>query len=173
MNKKELREIYKIIRRNIKDKRKKDQEIFETLLKDENLQNSSIVLIYVSTKDEVDTLNMIKELLSTKIVAVPKVEDNIINFYCITSLGDLKLGKFNILEPITSEKVNDFSKSICIVPGICFDKSNNRLGYGGGYYDKFLTTYPGYSIGLCYVECLLEHLETEVHDIKVKKIICK
>ncbi len=173
MNKKEMREYYKDIRRNILEKKHRDQEIFKLLLTNKFIGKSSLILTYVSLEDEVDTLEFINEMLRTKKVAVPKIVENEMKFYIIRSLKDLREGIFKVMEPTTNEEVVDFNNSVCIVPGICFDQYNNRLGYGKGYYDRFLANYQGYTIGICYDECFISKVVTDAHDVQLQKIIHK
>lgn len=60
---------------------------------------------------------------------------------------------------------------LCVVPGLCFDKSGSRIGYGGGYYDRFLKDFCGVVMGLCYDECFLESIPRDGHDISVDLIL--
>lgn len=167
-----LRKYYKTIRSNIIDRPKKDQAIFKQVINNCLIQDSSLILIYFSTKDEVDTKELIKFFLSShKSVALPKVVDQAIIFYYITSINDVKTGRFGIKEPISDNKVSDYSNSVCIVPGICFDKNNYRIGYGGGYYDRFLKHYKGYKIGITYSECVVNEIAVESHDIQLDMVI--
>ena len=169
--KEELRQKYLLIRKNIKNKDKKDKDIFNKVIKNPKIKSSNLILIYVSKKEEVDTINIINYFLKSKQIAVPKIENNIMNFYYIKSLNDLKKGSFNVLEPITKDKVTDFNNCISITPGICFSKDNYRIGYGKGYYDKFYEDNNIYSIGLCYKECLLNKIPKDKGDIPVNEII--
>ena len=165
------RKKYRYLRKNISDKEFKDDMIFKNLLKSIDFSKYNQILIYVSTEEEVDTLNIIKYFLSTKKIAVPKVENGVMDFYYIKSLSELKRGFYNILEPITNNKVEDYSNSICITPGICFSKEGYRIGYGGGFYDKFFSEHKMYSVGLCYKVCLLDKIEIDEYDKKVDVII--
>ena len=65
----------------------------------------------------------------------------------------------------------NFENGICIVPGVAFDKNNNRIGYGKGYYDRFLQNYKGSKIGLAYNKCICDEIETDKFDVKLDKII--
>ena len=125
----------------------------------------------VSFNNEVDTLNIIKYFLKKKKIAVPKINSDEMDFYYIESLKDLSQGSFNILEPTTNNKVTNFNNSICIVPGLCFDKENYRLGYAKGYYDKFLSNKNIYTIGLSYKETIIKKLPIDKYDIKLDKVI--
>ena len=171
ISKKELRTYAKRLRKEIKNKEEKDKKIFYNVLKDKKVIQAKNILIYVSMDLEVKTKDLILEFLKNKKnVYVPKVEGNYINFYRLNSLKDLKLGKFNILEPISNIlfKEND---GVIIVPGLLFSKDNNRLGYGGGYYDKFLENKSLYKIGLAYSDMVVDKLEVFKYDVKMDKVI--
>ena len=83
-------------------------------------------------------------------------------FFFINGMKDLEPGSFGVLEPVPEKQQelysavtqDELSKSICVLPGLGFDLSGNRLGYGKGYYDRFLSNYPGKTIGVCYTGCL-------------------
>ena len=173
MIKSELRKKYLEIRDNIPNRDIKNKRIFDEVVADEIVRSSPLILTYVSFNNEVDTIKLIEHFLKSKKVAVPKLENNQMNFYFINSLGDLEAGTYNILEPTTKTRVEEFLNSTCIVPGICFSHDGHRIGYGGGYYDRFLNDYPGYTIGLTYSECLDDTIIHEDHDVSVKRIIYK
>lgn len=167
-----LRKKYKDIRKNIHSKKEKDRCIFNNVIKHKKINEAETILLYYSKEEEVDTVHLIEYFLSiNKRVALPKTTLDTINFYYITSINDKKLGKYNIFEPISNEQVKDFSNSICLVPGICFDIRNYRVGYGGGYYDRFLSIYTGYSIGLTYQECLVDKIDIDSYDKSVDFLI--
>ena len=178
MKKDVLRKKYLDIRRNIDklDKIKYDNEIFEKIINLKEYVDSKKVLTYVSLMDEVDTLKIIDHSLSIgKKVGVPKCIGKEMKFYYINSIHELKKEYFDILEPVNisdNRLVADFKDSICIVPGICFDLDGNRLGYGGGYYDRFLSTYEGIKIGITYKECICNEIDVDKYDIKVDRVIC-
>lgn len=168
MNKKETRIALKETRNNIHDKNKKDHDIFLNLQK--YLKKN--VLIYYSTKSEIDTKEIIQYILNNNHeVYLPKCINSTLEFYPIKSINDVTKGKYNIMEPINNNKLENFDNTICIIPGLGFDKNKNRIGYGGGYYDHFLENYPGLKIGLTYEETLLNNIPTEKTDIKMDIII--
>ena len=171
--KEEYREKYLKIRKNITNKIEQEDIIYSKIINHKIINKYNTLLIYVSTKDEVDTLKIIKYYLnSNKKVAVPKIENNKMNFYYIDSLNDLELGYFNILEPKTTNLVTDFTNTVSITPGICFSKNLHRLGYGRGFYDKFYSEHNEiYKIGICYKECYLEKIPYDKYDIKLDEII--
>jgi len=174
--KQELRKKAREKRRQICNKKECDYSICEKLCSLELYKKSEIVLIYVSLDDEVETDEIIKCALSNgKKVAVPFCRNNMGNmdFYLIDSLCDLKIGSFNIREPDINScrKLCFFENSVIVVPGLCFDKSGNRLGFGKGYYDRFLAKHNFTTIGLCYDEQLVECVPTDKYDRKVDYII--
>ncbi len=174
MEKDILRKKYLNIRKNIdqEDKKKYDKDIFNKLTKLKEFKNAEKILVYVSLKDEVDTIRIIDYCLKIgKKVSVPKCKGNTIEFYNINSINELKSGSFGIKEPEEKNKTVDFNSSICIVPGIAFDRNNNRLGYGKGFYDRFLEKYRFLKIGLAYKECLCEDIDVNKYDIKMDLII--
>lgn len=155
--KRRLREKCKQSRRglSLEQKAVADRKIKSKLLNLWLLRNAKTVLVYVSTEIEVDTRELINELFLRGVtVAVPKCEDGNGNmsFYKISSFDELEKGFFGVLEPKLShcEKLTEFSDSVCIVPAFMFDKKGFRLGYGKGYYDRFLANFPGTALGICY-----------------------
>lgn len=173
-----LREKYKSIRNNLsKDKKESlDKLIFERLTSHICYQNCNTLLTFVSTNIEVDTHRLINFAISQgKRVAVPKCIDGTrqMEFYLINSMDDLEVATFSVLEPKTDEceKLTDFENSICIVPGLAFDLKGYRLGYGKGYYDRFLSNYKGLNVGVCYCSCTLNKLLTGKFDKSVDLLI--
>lgn len=174
MNKEILREKYLKIRKEINkvNREKYNNEIFKKVIDLEEYKQSKLLLVYVSLKDEVDTFKLIEHSLEIgKKVAVPKCIKDDIEFFYIESLNELEKGKFNILEPKANKKVKDFASSICIIPGVAFDKEMSRIGYGKGFYDRFLKNYCGIKIGLAYRECICGKIDNEINDVKIDKII--
>ncbi len=138
------------------------------------------VLSYVSFKSETDTHTLIEELLGMGIrVAVPKVNKDEIEFYYIESLDDLTPGYMGIPEPaeyMSAWEPQDESEGchadMILVPGSVFDLMNNRIGYGGGYYDRFLSRYPGlYSIGLAYSCQITDKIPADAWDKPLDMVV--
>ena len=135
----EIRKIYREKRSlvYIKEKAEIDCRITERILNLPEFQTCKILLTYVSTDDEVNTRDIIHIALDYgKKVAVPKTfpSERVMSFYEISSLDDLSLGRYGILEPdaISNKKILNISNAVCLAPGLCFDWHGNRLGYGGG-----------------------------------------
>lgn len=172
-----LRQHYRSMRDKMTDRYKHslDIEIASRLLCTVEYMNASTVITYVAKKQEIETRGIIHAAFANgKQVAVPKCRENgVMDFYLITSMDDLKEGCFGIMEPDEDKcrLLEDFSDSICIVPALAFDPQGQRLGYGGGYYDRFLRTYTGVSAGLCYAGFLKWDLPVEAHDLPVSLLV--
>ncbi len=156
-----LRKNYREKRLSFRPEQKEqyDRDILKNVISLYQYKNSSLVLTYVSKDIEVDTLKLIKKALEDgKQVAVPKCIDGTrsMEFYYITGFDMLESGTFGVLEPMTDvcKRVEEFKNSMCIVPGMAFDSDGYRLGYGKGYYDRFLLNYEGAAVGLCYSCCV-------------------
>lgn len=171
MKKEFLRKKYKEKRDNIKNKITKDNLIYQKVINNKDILSSKTLLIYISINSEVDTIKIINYFLNTKNIAVPKIIDNNIFFCYVTNLNELTSGKYNIPEPTNENIVTDFDNAICIVPGICYDKKNYRIGYGKGYYDRFLSKNKIKTIGLCYKECMIEKIDNDKYDYKIDEVI--
>lgn len=174
--KSELRQFYRAKRKSIADKELKDRRICENFLNSALYTDSKTILCYAALKDEINTDYIIeKALRDGKGVAVPICTDKngSMEFYYINSLSELCEGTYGIREPNPdiSIKVDDYSGSLCLVPALAFDKSGHRLGYGKGYYDRFIKKFIIISAGLCYNELLSDALPAEKHDEAVDFII--
>lgn len=167
-----LRKEYLSRRKRVSNKMIKDNSIFNKLINDCDVLVSGNILIYVSFSDEIDTRNIISYFFSVgKKVYVPRVVGKNMEFYRNWSFKDLKTGYRNILEPVGREKIINFDKTVCIVSGICFNESFYRIGYGGGFYDRFLSENKMISIGLCYKECLIDEEFNDEWGVSVSKVI--
>lgn len=171
MKKEFLRKKYKEKRDNIKNKVTKDNLIYQKVINNKDILSSKTLLIYISINSEIDTIKIINYFLNTKNIAVPKIIDNNMYFCYVTNLNELTSGKYNIPEPTNENIVTDFDNAICIVPGICYDKENYRVGYGKGYYDRFLSKNKIKTIGLCYKECMIEKIDNDKYDYKIDEVI--
>lgn len=150
--------------------------IHNSLYATKEYQQSDLILAYVSFSSEVGTHLLIEKALKDgKKVAVPKVFDKeTMKFIYISSLKDLKPGAYDILEPTTSVTADSdiSSNTLILLPGIGFDLKFNRLGYGGGYYDRYLAKHPNLKkIMLAYELEKVDLLPTNEYDIKSDIII--
>ncbi len=172
-----LRKHYKEMREKMaaQYKRSLDIEIASRFLCTWEYMQAKTLLVYVSRDTEVDTRGIIHAAFANgKNVAVPKCEGKgIMNFYLIKGMDDLLEGFGGILEPDADKctKLSDFTDSICVVPALSFDPEGYRIGFGGGYYDRFLANYKGITAGLCYGSFVKWDLPREEHDIPVRLLI--
>jgi 5-formyltetrahydrofolate cyclo-ligase len=177
--KNKMRIKYKSLRKNMPEniKDEKDNEIFNRIISSSVYNSCDLLLTYVSTYIEVDTIKLINYSLSIgKKVAVPKCIDGTRNmvFYYINSMNDLEKSTFSVLEPIITicVPVTEFENALCIVPGLVFDVSGYRLGYGKGYYDRFLTSNPEIiKAGICYCSCTVNELYRGRFDVPVNLLV--
>lgn len=156
-------------------KLKLDNKIFENLKNLKDFSNANLVLTYLSTDLEIDTKEIIEFALKQgKTVAIPHCnEQNELDFYKILNFDGLIKTKMGIIEPVANlqNKIVDFTSSICITPGLIFDKLGYRIGYGKGFYDKFFKNYHHKCVGLCYNENVADEIPHDEHDKPVDVIV--
>ncbi len=136
-------------------------------------REETYIFAYLPIRGEVNTLPVLEEAWRQgKKTAVPKViSETEMEFYEITSLADLSPGKFGILEPVT-EKRAETKKALILMPGAAFDRSCARIGYGGGYYDRYLKKHPQmHTAALAFDLQLVEEITAESHDIKPEYLV--
>lgn len=173
--KQQLRKSFRAVRQSAKSPLK-DDAIFRLLIDSGILERADIVFAYSSVSDEVNTDRIIEYLSERGIpIALPVCLDDKGNmeFRLLLSSEYLKKGMYSIYEPDDSLCPRAYSteKSICIAPGLAFDREGYRLGYGKGYYDRFLSDFKGTAVGLCYRECFTQALPVSPYDRKVNYII--
>ena len=151
----------------------KSKKIKNTLLNLAHYKKSKTAMFFVSFNSEVDTHEMIKKSLKNKTVVVPKVANNEIEPSIILDFDNLvSSGKFGILELIEAMKIAYKNIDLILVPGIAFDLHGHRVGYGLGYYDKFLKKVPkAVKIGLCFDFQVADKISHEEHDVPVDLIV--
>lgn len=142
--------------------------IFNKVAQSNEYIMSSAVYIYVDYKNEVKTINfMEKAWADGKRVAVPRVEGKKMEFYFIDSMNDLQPGKKGILEPKKNMELANAADALVIMPGVAFDPQLHRIGYGGGYYDRFMKENPWhYSIAVAFEFQMFDEVPFEQHDYK-------
>lgn len=182
----DIREHKKNLRLSLKQKRNdmsssekesKSNSITTKIISTSWYKNSDTILVYVSTEIEVDTKELIKYALNNgKKVAVPRCIPGTceMDFYYISSLDDLETGTFSVLEPVIEkcQKVEIFDNVLSIVPGLAFDLEGYRIGYGKGYYDRFLSKHRNmFNIGICFCNCIVTKLYRGRFDVSVNALI--
>ena len=169
------------------DRERYSKMITDKLLESKELNDADSVLVYCSYLSEVDTHTLIERLLyKGKRVYCPKVTDpknGIMEFYEVRGMKDLTEGYHGIPEPVTTDRyvtgeaMHDLDSNhtdmlhtdtLMILPGVAFDRDCNRIGYRGGFYDRYIPRIPGaYLIALAFEEQISEDIfPMESHDIK-------
>lgn len=157
-------------------------------------KDANIILAYMAQDGEIDLEILMKDAISkNKKVYIPKVlRKHTMEFYRYTNKDDLEISNFGILEPKEKEplQISETDQIFVIVPGVAFDKSGNRIGYGGGFYDTYLsnlldkynnkstktkitdkTTSSIYTLAPCYNFQLIDFIKSEDFDIPVMEVI--
>ena len=175
--KKETRRIFADKRKGITEceRKKADYALFSKTVALDAYKNAEILLAYYPVKNEPDILPVVRYALSEgKRVAFPisNPDGFLLDFRFVDTLDDLTEGMYSIPEPRTdAQRYVEGKKTLCIVPGLAFDRKGKRIGYGKGYYDRFLAGFSGTSIGLCYSDFLTDSLVAEDTDIALDIII--
>jgi 5-formyltetrahydrofolate cyclo-ligase len=162
---------------NIKEKETMDNRILNQLINSELYINAKSIFIYLSFGTEIDTNKIInKALEDKKEVYIPKIykSDKSMRAIRLSSFKDLKGNSMGILEPIDdSNFIEKENVDLIIVPGVVFDFKGNRIGYGGGYYDRYLESIKdlGNKVVLAYDLQIVDFIEPELHDITFDYII--
>jgi 5-formyltetrahydrofolate cyclo-ligase len=175
IEKKELRKKVKLLKGNYSTQQKRDlsEIILHKLEVDNRFINSNIVMLYWSMDDEVFTHNFVEKYYGKKRIILPVVDgDNLLlkeykGKECLVA-GD----KYGILEPDGPVFETPELIDLIVVPGVAFDKDNNRMGRGKAYYDKFLRTSDATKIGICFNFQYFETVPTDIYDIKMDCVIC-
>jgi 5-formyltetrahydrofolate cyclo-ligase len=176
--KSELRQKYRGLRQAMSPeiKAQKDEAIAAQVRRLWQYQRNSVLLIYVSTAIEVDTFRIIRQAIADgKRVAVPRCVPDTRNmeFYYIDSTDELEPGMFGVLEPKPDVRrlYKESDGGLCIVPAFSYDWSGYRLGYGKGYYDRFLSQFDGNIVGICYSDCVQRSLPHGRYDRPVELLV--
>ena len=136
-------------------------------------QAAKTIYGYLPYNQEVRTVPMLAQALRDgKQVAVPKVYGEDMKFILLTDLTQVAKGYAGIPEPIADGPIADDPTALVLMPGLAFDPQGHRIGYGGGFYDKFLAAEPNHpTLALCYDFQMLPHLDTEEFDIPVDTVL--
>ena len=175
--KQDLRARSKERRRNMarEEKLQLDKQIAENVCRLKEYRPAKTILIYMSTPIEVDTVEIIKKAWADgKKVAVPRSipDTRDMEFHYIENFDELSEGSFSVMEPDPSlPTVTDFSGCLMIVPGMHFDMKGYRIGYGKGYYDRYMVRFTGISAGLCYSSELRPFLYHGKYDRHVDIVV--
>ncbi len=176
----------KLLRKNIQSERdslpdeeraEKSRIITGRFLESDEYKKAGNILIYFPFRSEIDTTLILKEALDNgKKIILPKVEDRTLKLYFVSDpSSQLKRGSFDIMEPVTSlcSPAEPDQIDLAVIPGLCFDRNLNRMGYGGGFYDRLIPLIPENSkkIALCFDLQIVKDVPVSEHDIKIDRII--
>ena len=166
-----LRDILLKRREEHKKAEEESKAVVEKVLSLPQLKTARYVLLYYPHRNEVNTLPLIEKLLKLeKTVLLPKVSGKDILPIPVKELTSLKEGYAGIKEP-EGNPVPYEVIDIIFVPGVVFDKKGHRIGYGKGYYDRFLKKVKGLKVGLAYDFQIVDEIPHEEHDIPLDVII--
>ena len=171
----------KMTRNTIKEMRLalKKEEVMECskacvskVLQFPELIEAKTVCVYMPTGNEIDTTEIIRYCKENgKRLAAPRVNGDTMEFYYFTDETDMEQGAYDIWEPTGTEAVED-EESLVIMPGVAFDLSCNRIGYGKGYYDRYLSAHPHMKkVALAYDFQIVGRIKREVHDVRPDVVV--
>jgi len=169
-----LRKKYKELRASLNGEREKKSllicrraaEILTTLRAD-------TVLLYSAIGSEADLTSLFEVVLERGMTAFfPRCTgEGEMTFFAVEDLSALQRGSYGIPEPEEGSPLEIWDSAVVFIPALAFDGEGYRLGYGGGYYDRFLSRFSGVKVGVAFDACVAERLPRESHDIKADYII--
>lgn len=175
MNKTELRAHIRSLKRAMTEEEivARSSRLTELFLQTEAYRNAETIYGYLPYNQEVRTVPILQHALSDgKRVAVPKCYGDEMRFIYLEDLTQVAPGYSRIPEPIADEPVAHDPTALVLMPGLAFTRQGQRIGYGGGFYDKYLSNEPGHpTVALCYDFQLQEQLPTEEFDIPVDLVL--
>lgn len=170
--KNEMRRFFLNLRREMGEEKieKYSEKIYDKLIETDLYQNAKTIFVYVSMEKEINTEKIIRKAIEdSKEIYVPFIEGKSMKAKRLEKYEDLVEGKFQI--KTTSSKISIDNPDLTLVPGLTFDKNKNRIGYGGGYYDKFLGKTETTSLGLFASPFESIEIPTEEYDIALDYIL--
>ena len=175
MDKKELRATIRQQKRAMTEEEivTKSQQVCRLLMDHDLYKNARTFYGYLPYNQEVRTTPLLEQAIRDgKRVAVPKCYGDEMKFIYLDDLTKVEPGYANIPEPIADGPIADDPTALVLMPGLAFDPEGHRVGYGGGFYDKFLAQEPHHpTVALCYDFQMMPHLETEEYDVPVDLVL--
>lgn len=171
-----LRDDYRLRRRAMSPEEKalRDKAICDSACAMASFRYAEYVLMYASTDEEIDVYPIAHRALELgKKVAFPLCckQDRTMSYHIISSLDELSPGAYGITEPPKGAPIynpaKDLGSAICLVPGLVYDREGYRLGYGKGFYDRYLSAFSGCTIGVVYSDYILKTVPRGRFDVKV------
>ena len=152
---------------------KLSKEIENRLYEIIHSSNRKEILCFYPMEVEVNLLPLYERLLKERfLLYFPKTYQEEIIFYKVDNMRDFKLGAFRIMEPYGIGEKNRYqgNAAVCIAPGLAFSKDGHRVGYGGGYYDRFLKNKNILKVGVCF-DSQITNLRPQLHDVDMDLVI--
>lgn len=174
MKKEEIRFSIRALRekQSPRTKKIKDKKIEQRVIKLALFESAKCVFLYISNEQEVSTDFIIENYLQKKRLIVPKVRGGEMQFYELKAPVVFKTGTFGIREPINAKPFRDLQElDLAFVPAVAFDERGHRVGFGGGYFDKFLPKIRCTTIGLAYELQMVDKIPEAKYDVPVSYIL--
>ena len=150
-------------------------QIAQRVIESDYYKSADVIYPYIAYNQEVLTDEIINDAFKQgKRVAAPRVFDDYMEFLYIQDLEHFELSSFNIPEPLATAEVANEPRVLILMPGVAFDPQLNRIGYGGGFYDKYLANHPDTlftKVAITYDFQIVDSLPTEPHDYKVDMVV--
>ena len=161
------------IRTESENEKKWNESITRQVLKTDLYRGSDVIYAYADVRHEVSTRGVIDAALAEgKKVALPRVDGQNMDFYYIESYNDMESGYFGLEEPKRECPIASEKTALILVPGVAFTREGDRVGYGGGFYDRFFEREPDHpTIGLAFGFQIYPQLPLEPTDRRVDAVI--
>ena len=146
------------------------QKIHQKLMESEFFNDAKKIACYYSMGSEVMTIDLISEIMKTKEISLPRIINDNLVFKKVTNLEKLESGQYEIMEPRDDYETMD-NHDIIIVPAIGITRLGDRLGYGFGYYDRYLAGKNVKTISLVFAQQIVKSIPNTENDVKIDQII--
>ena len=175
MDKRELRGTIRTLKRQMTETEiaEKSNQLCALFTSTDAYRNAKSLYGYMSYNQEVRTLPILEQALKDgKRVAIPKCYGNEMRFIWMEDLTQVEKSSCGIPEPVSDAPVADDQTALVLMPGMAFDRQGHRIGYGGGFYDKFLAAEPDHpTVALCFDFQMVEQLPVDDFDIPVELVL--
>lgn len=177
-----IREKYRALRAEMDEdeKRRRDSAIAQVATSMASFRLAEYVLMYAPTGEEIDITEIARralELGKKVLFPVCSKEEHTMVYRQISSLDELSPGAYGLNEPAADapdyDPARDAGSAICFVPGLVYDRAGYRVGYGKGFYDRYLSSFTGCKIGVVYDDCILRQVPRGRFDVKVDILLCE
>lgn len=163
---------------NPAEKKRRDDAICRAAVSLVSFRYAEFVLMYAALENEIDITKIAEEALARgKKIAFPRCdkETHTMRYHIVSSLDELTPDAYNILEPPSENPVydpeTDLGSAICFVPGLVYDRAGYRLGYGKGFYDRYLSAFSGCTLGVVYSDYILPTVPRGRYDVSVNILL--